>query len=191
MAERAVSLISESLSLEQLREHPMVKPFRIFYWKLGIDPTKMRPSHEALARRILRSKKMPSVNPIVDIGNIISIKHLVPIGVYDVDKIKPPLVFTLLEKEELFIPIGSRRPWRLRPHTPVLRDAEDIIHVYPSRDSARTAINDNTRNILIIAGGVDGIPYAAVQAAIKELIALYTGLCGGKTVGGERVFEYP
>jgi len=53
---KALSVISASASLEGLKEDPVVRAYRDFYWRLGIDPTKVRPSSEALARRALRGE---------------------------------------------------------------------------------------------------------------------------------------
>jgi len=69
---KALSVISASASLEGLKEDPVVRAYRDFYWRLGIDPTKVRPSSEALARRALRGE-FPRVSPLVDAGNVASI----------------------------------------------------------------------------------------------------------------------
>jgi phosphoenolpyruvate synthase (EC 2.7.9.2) len=53
---KALSVIRASASLEGLKEDPVVRAYRDFYWRLGIDPTKVRPSSEALARRAFRGE---------------------------------------------------------------------------------------------------------------------------------------
>jgi DNA/RNA-binding domain of Phe-tRNA-synthetase-like protein len=59
---------------------------RALYRKFGIDPTKTRPSSEALLRRLKKGEPMPRVNSLVDVANAMSIQLQVPVGLYDLDK---------------------------------------------------------------------------------------------------------
>ena len=59
---------------------------RALYRKFGLDPTKVRPSSEALLRRLKKGETMPRVNSLVDVANAMSIQLQVPVGLYDLDK---------------------------------------------------------------------------------------------------------
>lgn len=59
---------------------------RALYRKFGLDPTKVRPSSEALLRRLKKGEPMPRVNSLVDVANAMSIQLQVPVGLYDLDK---------------------------------------------------------------------------------------------------------
>ena len=59
---------------------------RALYRKFGLDPTKVRPSSEALLRRLKKGDAMPRVNSLVDVANAMSIQLQVPVGLYDLDK---------------------------------------------------------------------------------------------------------
>lgn len=59
---------------------------RALYRKFGLDPTKVRPSSEALLRRLRKGEPMPRVNSLVDVANAMSIQLQVPVGLYDLDK---------------------------------------------------------------------------------------------------------
>lgn len=61
---------------------------RALYRKFGLDPTKVRPSSEALLRRLKKGEPMPRVNSLVDVANAMSIQLQVPVGLYDLDKTK-------------------------------------------------------------------------------------------------------
>ena len=61
---------------------------RALYRKFGLDPTKVRPSSEALLRRLKKGDPMPRVNSLVDVANAMSIQLQVPVGLYDLDKTK-------------------------------------------------------------------------------------------------------
>ncbi len=81
-----------NIDKESLKDNPIIRALRDFYWSIGIDPTKTRPSSEALVRRLLNSNSIPKINNVIDAGNIASIETLIPIGIYDLDKIKGSIV---------------------------------------------------------------------------------------------------
>ncbi len=122
----------------------------------------------------------------VDIGNIISIKHKVPIGLYDMDKIKADKLTLRYAAEggEVFIPIGS--PRRTLTSNQIVLAASDgtILHVYPYRDSELTMVEASTRNILIISAGVPGISGGdlLIKAAAEVGGLLYEKYLGGRLV---------
>lgn len=159
-------------SLDMLREDPVIQAYRRSMWRLGIDPTKVRPSSEALARRVLRGKPFPRINNVVDAGNASSLLHLVPIGLYDLDRVKTPLTLTRCSGECTFEPIGGESR-KLMPGTPVLLDSLGVVvHVYPHRDSRRTAINPGTKRVLALSAGVPGVPEEELARALEDFVRL-------------------
>jgi len=156
----------------RLTNHPIVRAYRRFLWKLGIDPTKMRPSSEALARRALRRGDIPRINNVVDAGNAASLATLVPIGLYDLDRLVGPLRLTRESRGLVFLPIGSGETV-LDDGVPVLVDGEGrVIHVYPHRDSQITMIRPETRRVLAVAGGVEGVPEDLLAEALDMFVEL-------------------
>lgn len=59
---------------------------RALYRRFGTDPTRMRPSSEALLRRLKKGDPLPRVNSLVDVANALSVQLQVPVGLYDLDK---------------------------------------------------------------------------------------------------------
>jgi len=155
---------AKNLELSSLKDHSMVRPYRRFMWSIGIDPTKVRPSHEALLRRVLSRGEFPRINPVVDVGNVASIEYMVPIGLYNLDLLRPPLVLRRSRAGEVFEPIGGK-PRRLTGSEVVLSDQEKILHIFPYRDSRTTMVTPGVGNILIVAAGVPGIAAERVEAA--------------------------
>ncbi len=170
---RVEAEVRESLgSPERLTEHPVVRAYRNLLWRLGIDPTKIRPSGEALARRVLHGKSLPRINSVVDSGNLVSLKTLVPIGIYDAARIEPPLTLKRAAGGEEFRPIGGK-PSRLKRGTPILVDASGkVLHIYPHRDSEETMVRGETTSILIVSAGAPGVPRAEVKRALEEVLSL-------------------
>ena len=64
------------------------RPARELYRRFGMDPTRYRPSSEALLRRVRRGEGLPRVNSLVDVANVLSVQFQVPIGLYDVGKVE-------------------------------------------------------------------------------------------------------
>lgn len=168
----------KNIKLEELKNHPIIRAYRDFYWRIGIDPTKQRPSSEALVRRVLKSGKMPIINNVVDAGNIASIRTLTPIGLYNVGSIRGNVVLRFAKNGELFEPIGSKTE-KLKENQIVLADDVGILHVFPHRDSKRTMIKKDTKDVLVVACGVPNISYEYIKQAADTVTHYIVKLSGG------------
>lgn len=71
---------------------PKIAHARTLYRSIGLDPTKTRPSSEALLRRLLKGKSLYRIHPLVDLFNLVSLTSLTPVGLYDESKIKSDTV---------------------------------------------------------------------------------------------------
>ena len=115
---------------------------RELYRRFGVDPTKVRPSSEALARRMKKGEPLPRINSLVDVANAMSVQLQVPVGLYDLGKVKDDeLVVRLGEKAESYEGIGKEKvnvAGRI-----CVADAEGPCG-NPSADSARTMITTAT-----------------------------------------------
>jgi DNA/RNA-binding domain of Phe-tRNA-synthetase-like protein len=85
-------------NVEALKNDPTVRAYRDFYWKLSIDPTKIRPSGEALLRRVLNGNELPSISTVVDAYNLASMQTIIPISGFDRDRLNPPVSHTLCKE---------------------------------------------------------------------------------------------
>ena len=117
-------------------------PARALYKRFGIDPTRVRPSSEALLRRLKRGEPLPRVNSLVDVANALSVQLQVPVGLYDLDKVKgEELAIRLGAEGESYTGIGKEKvnvAGRI-----CVADAEGPCG-NPSSDSARTMITTAT-----------------------------------------------
>jgi DNA/RNA-binding domain of Phe-tRNA-synthetase-like protein len=115
---------------------------RELYRRFGLDPTRVRPSSEALLRRLKKGEPLPRVNSLVDVANALSVQLQVPVGLYDLDKVKgDELVLRLGADGEGYTGIGKERV-NLAGRICVA-DAEGPCG-NPSADSARTMITTET-----------------------------------------------
>jgi len=115
---------------------------RELYRRFGTDPTRMRPSSEALLRRLRKGESLPRINSLVDVANAMSVQLQVPVGLYDLGKVKGgELVIRLGTDGEKYEGIGKERVnvgGRI-----CVADAEGPCG-NPSADSARTMITTAT-----------------------------------------------
>src|SRR3979411_3075401 len=115
---------------------------RALYRRFGVDPTRIRPSSEALLRRLKKGEPLPRINSLVDVANALSVQLQVPVGLYDLDKVKgDELVLRLGAEGEGYTGIGKERvngAGRI-----CVADAEGPCG-NPSADSARTLITTET-----------------------------------------------
>ncbi|MCD6244824.1 MAG: hypothetical protein J7J65_06320 [Candidatus Korarchaeota archaeon] len=179
----AAERIRSKYTLQKLREDPIVRAYRDFYWRIGIDPTKTRPSSEAMVRRVLRGGSFPRINNVVDAGNVASALTLVPIGLYDLDKVRGPMTLRLARPGEIFHPIGGGEEV-LEGGEPVLADEEEVLFLYPHRDSRKTMITSSTTKVVVLGAGVPGVEVPRVRKAVNlavELIERFAGGHGGET----------
>jgi DNA/RNA-binding domain of Phe-tRNA-synthetase-like protein len=162
-------------TLDSVKDGQMFRAYRDFYWKIGIDPTKNRPSTEALVRRILGGKDLPNINTLVDSYNIASVESFVSIAAFDSAKIAPDsLLLRKARNGEAFLGIGMSSPMLLRGVEVVIEDRknEDLIACYPYRDAEKSKVTENTTGVLLMMCGVPGIPDHSLEKA-KSLCQKY------------------
>jgi DNA/RNA-binding domain of Phe-tRNA-synthetase-like protein len=162
--------VREKYNIEKLKDDPTVRAYRDFYWKLDIDPTKTRPSGEALLRRVLHGDKLPRISTIVDAYNLASMKTIIPISGFDKDCLNQPFHVRFAENNEAFTGIGMSKPMSLTNKMLVLADQKQILCIYPYRDSDHTKITEKTRNVLITGYGAVGITEQQLTEAEKTTL---------------------
>jgi len=152
---------------------------RALYRAMGLDPTKTRPSSEALLRRILKGDPLYRVNTLVDAVNLVSLRRQLPFGLYDLERIEPPIVLRLGSDGESYP--GIRKGEIRVAGRPVLADARGPFG-NPSADSERTSIRPGTTRALVIAYGPARLARATLAAAVDDAVATVTRHCGGAPV---------
>ena len=135
------------LSIEDVNQVPHIKASKEAYRKLGKDPSRYRPSAEALTRRILQGKGLFQINNLVDSLNIFSIRTGISIGGYDMQKILGPIRFSIGQENEPYQAIG-RGDLNIA-NLPLLRDDQGAFGS-PTSDSARTMITMETHRFLLV-----------------------------------------
>ncbi len=133
-----------TVSKETLKDHPTARALRDFYWSMGVDPTKIKPSREALARRFVVSKKISKINNVVYAGNIPSKETLVPLEIYNANKIGVDVNITPANSEEEFMEISNGKP-SLYGKESALSESNGVMQVFLFPDASRMRANEETK----------------------------------------------
>jgi DNA/RNA-binding domain of Phe-tRNA-synthetase-like protein len=157
-------------------EVPGAADARTLYKALGIDPTKTRPSNEALLRRALKGDTLYRINTLVDALNLVSLKTQLPFGLYDLDRVRPPVVLRKGSAGEGYE--GIRKGFVNVEARPVLVDAEGAFG-NPTSDSARTMITLEARNAFVVAYAPAGYAVERLNGVLDTTSETLVRFCGG------------
>ncbi len=169
MTEMAVETIHGRYSLEEVREREAIRFTREAYKALGKDPNRYRPSADALCRRAVKNNEIYQVSAAVDAINAASILSGYCINGFDAGKVKGNIRLDIGQNED-FKAIG-RGKLNIE-NLPVFYDEDGPIGS-PTSDSVRTAIHEDTREIIVIIDGFYATPEAIAIAAesFRKVIA--------------------
>ena len=168
-------------TVESLAEAEPVRAVRAMFREWGMDPSKYRPSSEALLRRVVQGKGLYRVSNVVDAGNLGSIETGWPFGCYDRSRIHPPIVFRHGAAGERYEGIG-KQTWHLEGR-PLLADAEGPFGS-PISDSTRSMITESATDILVVMYVPARAADASLEAAmlrLSERLAQFAGASATRT----------
>lgn len=150
---------------------------RTMYKRVGIDPTKTRPSNEALLRRVRKGDTIPRINSLVDIVNWCSLEFQLPYGLYDRSKIAGAVTMRLGAEGESYagirkddVNIGGRIT------------VADTVGAFgnPTSDSARTMVTTATTDALVIVYAPAEIAPALMQRVLDITASRMADIAGGR-----------
>lgn len=160
-AEDLMEQVAAGLHLEQIASHPVIAATRRAYKACGKDPSRYRPSAEALRRRVVKGAALYYINTTVDIINCLSLKSGFSISAFDAEKICEFILWDIGRPGEIIASLG--RGDLNAEGLPVMRDAAGIIGS-PTSDCRRTGITETTQAILV------NIPDFSSSGPLEELI---------------------
>jgi DNA/RNA-binding domain of Phe-tRNA-synthetase-like protein len=141
----------------------VVSTVRAMYRRFGVDPTKTRPSSEALLRRVRKGEGLPRINSLVDIGNWCSLETQLPFGLYDLGRVRGAIALRLGKNGEEYA--GIRRDVIHLAGRLTLADDEGPFG-NPTADSARTMVTTTTtRALMVIFVPTESTRDVAIRAA--------------------------
>lgn len=102
--------VAARLRSQPIADIPSIAAWRRAFRAFGTDPTQHRSAPESLLRRLDKAHRIPSINALVDVGNVVSIRHALPVAVFDVTALDGAITVRLATGSELFVGIGTPEP---------------------------------------------------------------------------------
>ena len=151
---------------------PHIAAWYAAYRAFGTNPKRERPSVDALRRRLARTARLPRINAAVDCYNLVSARHGVPAGAFDLDAVRGDIVVGFAAGHEEFTPLGepgtTEHP---RPGEVIYTDRTSVLtRHWNHRDADRTKVTQHSSNILFLLETTESAAFGpAVDAAAADL----------------------
>ena len=177
--------------LNQIGETPLSELESLAAWRsafrqFGVNPTKYRSAVEALLRRLTKKGDIPSINTLVDIGNLVSIRYQIPVAVFDVERTRGTILVRFASGEERFTPLFEKAYEHPEPGEVIFIDGNDLVAArrWCWRQSDQSASRMDTRSVMIVTEAHHPTAEQAVRQAVLDLEALVGEYLGGEFVSG-------
>ncbi len=167
--------------IESPAQWPEIAVWREAYRSLGAKPGRFRCSLEALVRRVLKGHSVPSIHRLVDLANLISLRHLVPAGGHALEEVTGDLELRVAQGGESFLPLGSEDKEILSPGEVIFAEGDRVLtRRWTWRQGQHTVVESASRQVEFNIDGLPPISVDRVQRAGDDLIDLLARFCGGR-----------
>ena len=173
--------IRENFNKETLSANPRIGAWRKAYSSFGAKPKKYKCSVENLYRMILEGIELRHINKIVDIYNYISIKHMIPVGGDDIDKVDGDITLKFALGNEPFIKLNSQEIENPKEGEIVYTDSKEVLcRRWNWRECDKSKMTEDTKNVTLAVEGLPPVTNEEVKTILKELSELVQNFCGGE-----------
>ena len=167
-------------------EHPRIACWREAYRAFGAKPKKYPSSIENLVRRTLKGETVRAINPLVDLYNVVSLKHLLPVGGEDLDRIEGDIRLTKAgDAEPAAQLLGEKDERAPKPGEVIYTDDRGAIcRRWNWKEADRTKLTEDTRRAVLVLEALPPVTDAELDAAMSELEELVTTHTGAAVTRG-------
>ncbi|MFE3654188.1 B3/4 domain-containing protein [Streptomyces sp. NPDC059152] len=156
---------------------PRIDAWHAAYRSFGTNPRRIRPSVDALGRRLAKKGTLPRINPAVDAYNAVSVRHGLPAGAFDLDHVTGDIVIRHADGTESFTPLGEpgtvENP---KPGEIIYADTTDVLtRHWNHRDAHRTRVTEDSTHVTFVLETLHATRDGhLLTTAAEELQALLT-----------------
>lgn len=174
--QRALARIGDT-PLSQL---PSLAAWRGAFREFGVDPTQYRCAAEALLRRLTKKGDVPSINTLVDIGNLVSIRYALPVALFDTRSIAGAITVRFADGTERYSALGDAEIEYPTPGEVIFVDDDAQVHArrWCFRQSEQSAVRADTTEALVTVEAHHAQARADVEAAVADLRQLLDTYAG-------------
>lgn len=131
---------------------PRIEAWHTAYRSFGTNPRRIRPSVDALGRRMAKKGALPRINPAVDSYNAVSVRHGLPAGAFDLDRVTGDVEIRYADGTETFTPLGEpdtvENP---KPGEIIYTDTTGVLtRHWNHRDAHRTRVTEDSTHVAFV-----------------------------------------
>lgn len=184
IAEQAA--VKAKIGKTPLAELPSLNAWRRAFSAFGVSPTKYRSAAEALLRRLTKKGDIPSINTLVDIGNLVSIRYGVPVAVMDTSQIALPITVHYADGSETYTELNSAEVMHPAADEVVFSDENRMVVArrWCWRQSYTSRAGETTSDAVITIEAHHDGALADIENAVKDLLGLLEEYAGGRQESG-------
>jgi DNA/RNA-binding domain of Phe-tRNA-synthetase-like protein len=170
-----------------LSQLPALAAWRSAFRAFGVDPTQYRSAAEALLRRLTKKGDIPSINTLVDVGNLVSIRYALPVALFDTRAIDGAITVRFADGTERYTTLGDAEIEHPEPGEVIFADDAAQVHArrWCFRQSEQSAVRDDTTAVLLTVEAHHAQARADVKAAVadlRHLLQTYAGQAGTASI---------
>ena len=172
--------------IQRIGQTPLSQIASLSAWRgvfrsFGIDPTQYRSAAEALLRRLTKKGDIPSINTLVDIGNLVSIRYALPVAVFDTQTLQGPVTVHFAKGTERYTTLGQGEMEHPEVGEVIFSDETGLVIArrWCWRQSEQSAAQASTTNAIITVEAHHSEGRRDVQAALNDLLELLRKYANG------------
>jgi DNA/RNA-binding domain of Phe-tRNA-synthetase-like protein len=176
----------QRLGSTPLSQVPALAAWRGAFRGFGVDPTQYRSASESLLRRLTKKGDIPSINLLVDLGNLVSIRYALPVAVFDTRALQLPVTVHFADGSERYTTLGESEVGHPEPGEVVFSDETCLVIArrWCWRQSDQSAARNDTTEAIITVEAHHADGRGDIEAALNDLLELLKQYAGGSfTVG--------
>lgn len=167
----AQATVRARIGAKPLSDLPTLSAWRRVFRGFGVDATQYRSAAEALLRRLTKQGEIPPIGTLVDLANLVSIRHALPVAVFDLASVEGGIVVRFARGDETWTDLGSSTSERPASGEVIFADEAHVVVArrWCWRQSAGSAAGAGTTEILVTVEGHHEGAADDVRDALDEL----------------------
>ncbi len=159
-----------NFTYEKPQDHPHIKVWRDAFTRLGMSASKYQSSIESLVRRVLKGGPFPRINPVVDLYNSISLKHLVPMGGHAIQPLEGNISLCFAGGGEAFTPLEGGETEKVDKEEVIYRDDKEVLtRRWVWRQCNKDKVTVDTKSIFIPIDVMEGLAEGLCERVIEDM----------------------
>jgi DNA/RNA-binding domain of Phe-tRNA-synthetase-like protein len=174
--------VIEKIGDTPLSELSTLAGWRAAFRQFGVDPTGYRSAAEALLRRLTKKGDIPSINMLVDLCNMVSIRYGLPVAAIDTRQVSMPITVRFARGDEIFVNLNQAEADHPTPGEVIFTDEKDVVIArrWCWRQSEESAAREETTDLLVTIEAQNAGGDELVHSAAADLITLLPAHLGGE-----------